>query len=95
MLAWALLVLLPDLCAVLRVKRVAVQHLLFINPTSFMCVFSNDEDEEVHSTDPESKEKNKDKKSLCKVKWSRDEVSLGSNEISLFMCCKHLQDGEG
>lgn len=68
---------------------------LFINPTSFMCVFSNDEDEEVHSTDPESKEKNKDKKSLCKVKWSRDEVSLGTNEISLFMCCKHLHDGEG
>ncbi|XP_030254866.1 myb-related protein A isoform X2 [Sparus aurata] len=34
---------------------------------------SNDEDEEVHSTDPESKEKSKDKKTLCKVKWSRDE----------------------
>uniref|UniRef100_A0A665WJH7 V-myb avian myeloblastosis viral oncogene homolog-like 1 n=1 Tax=Echeneis naucrates TaxID=173247 RepID=A0A665WJH7_ECHNA len=28
---------------------------------------------ELHSTDPESKEKNKDKKTLCKVKWSRDE----------------------
>uniref|UniRef100_A0A3B4X2M5 MYB proto-onco like 1 n=1 Tax=Seriola lalandi dorsalis TaxID=1841481 RepID=A0A3B4X2M5_SERLL len=35
--------------------------------------FSNDEDEELHSTDPESKEKSKDKKTLCKVKWSRDE----------------------
>ncbi|XP_042255922.1 myb-related protein A isoform X2 [Thunnus albacares] len=34
---------------------------------------SNDEDEELHSTDPESKEKSKDKKVLCKVKWSRDE----------------------
>ncbi|XP_070842426.1 myb-related protein A [Chaetodon trifascialis] len=34
---------------------------------------SNDEDEELHSPDPESKEKNKDKKILCKVKWSRDE----------------------
>ncbi|XP_029385066.1 myb-related protein A isoform X2 [Echeneis naucrates] len=34
---------------------------------------SADEDEELHSTDPESKEKNKDKKTLCKVKWSRDE----------------------
>ncbi|CAN9506255.1 unnamed protein product [Ophioblennius macclurei] len=34
---------------------------------------SSDEDEELHSTDPESKEKNKDKKTLCKVKWSRDE----------------------
>ncbi|XP_053198441.1 myb-related protein A [Scomber japonicus] len=34
---------------------------------------SNDEDEELHSTDPESKEKSKDKKALCKVKWSRDE----------------------
>ncbi|XP_029935693.1 myb-related protein A isoform X2 [Myripristis murdjan] len=34
---------------------------------------SEDEDEELHSTDPESKEKSKDKKSLCKVKWSRDE----------------------
>ncbi|XP_055086072.1 myb-related protein A [Periophthalmus magnuspinnatus] len=34
---------------------------------------SSDEDEELHSTDPESKEKNKDKKVLCKVKWSRDE----------------------
>ncbi|XP_055007132.1 myb-related protein A isoform X2 [Boleophthalmus pectinirostris] len=33
----------------------------------------SDEDEELHSTDPESKEKNKDKKVLCKVKWSRDE----------------------
>ncbi|KAI3354803.1 hypothetical protein L3Q82_004617 [Scortum barcoo] len=35
--------------------------------------FSNDEDEELHSTDPESKDKSKDKKTLCKVKWSRDE----------------------
>uniref|UniRef100_A0AAX7SGJ1 V-myb avian myeloblastosis viral oncogene homolog-like 1 n=1 Tax=Astatotilapia calliptera TaxID=8154 RepID=A0AAX7SGJ1_ASTCA len=35
--------------------------------------FSNDEDEELQSTDPESKEKSKDKKTLCKVKWSRDE----------------------
>ncbi|XP_029978765.1 myb-related protein A isoform X2 [Sphaeramia orbicularis] len=34
---------------------------------------SNDDDEELHSTDPESKEKSKDKKILCKVKWSRDE----------------------
>ncbi|KAK0134602.1 Myb-related protein A [Merluccius polli] len=34
---------------------------------------SEDEDEELHSTDPESKEKCKDKRSLCKVKWSRDE----------------------
>uniref|UniRef100_A0A3Q0SVU3 MYB proto-onco like 1 n=1 Tax=Amphilophus citrinellus TaxID=61819 RepID=A0A3Q0SVU3_AMPCI len=35
--------------------------------------FSNDEDEELQSTDPESKEKSKDKKTQCKVKWSRDE----------------------
>ncbi|XP_074550095.1 myb-related protein A isoform X2 [Halichoeres trimaculatus] len=35
--------------------------------------YSNDEDEELHSTDPESKENSKDKKTLCKVKWSRDE----------------------
>ncbi|XP_022067064.2 myb-related protein A isoform X2 [Acanthochromis polyacanthus] len=34
---------------------------------------NNDEDEELYSTDPESKEKSKDKKTLCKVKWSRDE----------------------
>ncbi|XP_041817311.1 myb-related protein A [Chelmon rostratus] len=34
---------------------------------------SNDEDEDLLSTDPESKEKSKDKKILCKVKWSRDE----------------------
>ncbi|XP_041670234.1 myb-related protein A [Cheilinus undulatus] len=34
---------------------------------------SNDEDEELLSTDPESKENSKDKKTLCKVKWSRDE----------------------
>ncbi|XP_035981411.1 myb-related protein A isoform X1 [Fundulus heteroclitus] len=34
---------------------------------------SLDEDDELHSTDPESKEKSKDKKLLCKVKWSRDE----------------------
>ncbi|KAF3703567.1 Myb-related protein A [Channa argus] len=34
---------------------------------------SNDEDEELPSTDPESKEKSKNKKTLCKVKWSRDE----------------------
>uniref|UniRef100_A0A3B4BI57 HTH myb-type domain-containing protein n=1 Tax=Periophthalmus magnuspinnatus TaxID=409849 RepID=A0A3B4BI57_9GOBI len=39
----------------------------------FCIYFSSDEDEELHSTDPESKEKNKDKKVLCKVKWSRDE----------------------
>lgn len=41
--------------------------------------FSSDEDEDLEdllSTDPESKEKNKDKKVLCKVKWSRDEVSF-------------------
>ncbi|KAK7879051.1 hypothetical protein WMY93_030804 [Mugilogobius chulae] len=34
---------------------------------------SSDEDEELHSTDPESKDKSKDKKVLGKVKWSRDE----------------------
>ncbi|XP_014036854.1 myb-related protein A isoform X4 [Salmo salar] len=34
---------------------------------------SESEDEELHSTDPESKDKSKDKKILCKVKWSRDE----------------------
>ncbi|XP_029313791.1 LOW QUALITY PROTEIN: myb-related protein A [Cottoperca gobio] len=34
---------------------------------------SNDEDEDLHSTDPESKDRSKDKKTLCKVKWSRDE----------------------
>ncbi|KAK5850293.1 hypothetical protein PBY51_014555 [Eleginops maclovinus] len=34
---------------------------------------SPDEDEELLSTDPESKDKSKDKKTLCKVKWSRDE----------------------
>ncbi|XP_068160282.1 myb-related protein A [Antennarius striatus] len=34
---------------------------------------SNDEEEELHSTDPDSKEKSKDKKTLCKIKWSRDE----------------------
>lgn len=46
-----------------------------------MCFFSNDEDEELHSTDQENKEKTKDKRSLCKVKWSRDEVSLGFRRI--------------
>ena len=35
---------------------------------------SDDEDEDLHSTDPESREKSKDKRPLCKVKWSRDEV---------------------
>ncbi|XP_026148448.1 myb-related protein A isoform X2 [Mastacembelus armatus] len=34
---------------------------------------SKDEDEELHPTHPESKEKSKDRKTLCKVKWSRDE----------------------
>lgn len=50
----------------------------WIKPTScfFLLVFSNDEDEDQQSTDTESKEKGKDKKTLCKVKWSRDEVSL-------------------
>lgn len=52
-----------------------IKSTLFTFP-SVLCVFSNDEDEELHSTDPENKEKNKDKKTLCKVKWSRDEVSL-------------------
>nr|XP_057915648.1 myb-related protein A isoform X2 [Doryrhamphus excisus] len=33
---------------------------------------SHDEDEELHS-DPDTKERTKDKKVLCKVKWSRDE----------------------
>uniref|UniRef100_A0A672IZP7 V-myb avian myeloblastosis viral oncogene homolog-like 1 n=1 Tax=Salarias fasciatus TaxID=181472 RepID=A0A672IZP7_SALFA len=42
--------------------------------STFVILYSSsDEDEELHSTDPESKEKNKDKKTLCKVKWSRDE----------------------
>uniref|UniRef100_A0A8C7SXQ5 MYB proto-onco like 1 n=1 Tax=Oncorhynchus mykiss TaxID=8022 RepID=A0A8C7SXQ5_ONCMY len=35
--------------------------------------FSESEDEDLHSTDPESKDKSKDKKILCKGKWSRDE----------------------
>uniref|UniRef100_A0A3B5LYT4 Uncharacterized protein n=1 Tax=Xiphophorus couchianus TaxID=32473 RepID=A0A3B5LYT4_9TELE len=39
----------------------------------YCSISSLDEDEELHSTDPESKEKSKDKKLLCKVKWSRDE----------------------
>uniref|UniRef100_A0A3Q2EBW4 Uncharacterized protein n=1 Tax=Cyprinodon variegatus TaxID=28743 RepID=A0A3Q2EBW4_CYPVA len=39
----------------------------------FFCDCSLDEDEELLFTDPESKEKNKDKKLVCKVKWSRDE----------------------
>uniref|UniRef100_A0A8D0CQR7 MYB proto-onco like 1 n=1 Tax=Sander lucioperca TaxID=283035 RepID=A0A8D0CQR7_SANLU len=44
------------------------------SPSTFaLCIFSNDEDEEPHSTDQENKEKSKDKKTLCKVKWSRDE----------------------
>ncbi|XP_076017225.1 myb-related protein A [Genypterus blacodes] len=34
---------------------------------------SMDEDEDLHSTNSDSKEKCKDKKVLCKVKWSRDE----------------------
>uniref|UniRef100_A0A3B4X1S4 MYB proto-onco like 1 n=1 Tax=Seriola lalandi dorsalis TaxID=1841481 RepID=A0A3B4X1S4_SERLL len=56
--------------------------------------FSNDEDEELHSTDPESKEKSKDKKTLCKVKWSRDEVidlvhKYGPKRWSVI--AKHLQ----
>lgn len=40
------------------------------------CVFSTDEDEELVSTDPESKEKSNDKKRLGKIKWSREEVCL-------------------
>lgn len=72
-----------------------------------MCVFSNDEKEEQHSTDPENKEKIKDKKNLCKVKWSRDEVSLGFlfsrikikcliylGDETPFMYCKHLHDNK-
>uniref|UniRef100_A0A3Q2Y4H2 Uncharacterized protein n=1 Tax=Hippocampus comes TaxID=109280 RepID=A0A3Q2Y4H2_HIPCM len=39
----------------------------------FVHVCSHDEDEELHSTDPDTKERSKDKKVLCKVKWSRDE----------------------
>uniref|UniRef100_A0A3Q1FGA0 V-myb avian myeloblastosis viral oncogene homolog-like 1 n=1 Tax=Acanthochromis polyacanthus TaxID=80966 RepID=A0A3Q1FGA0_9TELE len=59
-----------------------------------LCVFSNDEDEELYSTDPESKEKSKDKKTLCKVKWSRDEVidlvhKYGPKRWSVI--AKHLQ----
>lgn len=55
-------------------------------------LFSNDEDEELQSTDPESKEKSKDKKPLCKVKWSRDEVSLSEAHVRsgfmwLFLAC--------
>ena len=48
----------------------------FAFSTYTLYIFSNDDDEELNSTDPENKEKSKDKKTLCKVKWSRDEVSL-------------------
>nr|XP_046148769.1 myb-related protein A isoform X1 [Oncorhynchus gorbuscha] len=34
---------------------------------------SESDDEDLHSTDPEGKDKSKDKKILCKVKWSCDE----------------------
>ncbi|XP_061661826.1 myb-related protein A isoform X2 [Syngnathoides biaculeatus] len=34
---------------------------------------SHDKDDEAHSADPDTKERSKDKKVLCKVKWSRDE----------------------
>lgn len=46
-----------------------------------LLVFSNDEDDDQHSTDAEGKEKGKDKKNLCKVKWSRDEVSLKEQQF--------------
>lgn len=51
----------------------------------FLLVFSNDEDDDQQSTDTESKEKGKDKKTLCKVKWSRDEVSLLKLHFFLFV----------
>ncbi|KAM9553575.1 myb-related protein A-like isoform 2-T2 [Salvelinus alpinus] len=38
-----------------------------------MSVLCESDDEDLHSTDPEGKDKSKDKKILCKVKWSRDE----------------------
>ncbi|XP_056307085.1 myb-related protein A isoform X1 [Danio aesculapii] len=34
---------------------------------------SEDEDEDHHSTDPDSREPKNSKKTLCKIKWSRDE----------------------
>ncbi|XP_042608004.1 myb-related protein A isoform X2 [Cyprinus carpio] len=34
---------------------------------------SEDEDDERHSTDPESRDPKNSKKTLCKIKWSRDE----------------------
>uniref|UniRef100_A0A4W5QHV3 MYB proto-onco like 1 n=1 Tax=Hucho hucho TaxID=62062 RepID=A0A4W5QHV3_9TELE len=44
-----------------------------LSSTSLSLFFSESDDEELHSTDPEGKDKSKDKKILCKVKWSRDE----------------------
>lgn len=58
--------------------------LFLISFCIYACVFflfSTDEDEELHSTDPESKDSSKDKKTLCKVKWSRDEVSSSEKHI--------------
>ena len=43
-------------------------------PLTAVLSSSDEEDEDLHSTDPESREKSKDKRPLCKVKWSRDEV---------------------
>lgn len=43
----------------------------------FLFVFngcSEDEDDERHSTDPDSKDSKNSKKTLSKMKWSRDEV---------------------
>lgn len=55
-------------------KRVINKSIALFPLPLHLSFFSESEDEELHSTDPESKDKSKDKKILCKVKWSRDEV---------------------
>lgn len=52
-----------------------------------------DEDEELHSTNSDSKEKCKDKKVLCKVKWSRDEVRVHQRHMwSGNKCVIHMSE---
>lgn len=55
----------------------------------FVCGCSEDEDDERHSTDPDSRDPKNSKKTLCKIKWSRDEVLCACISI-LILILSHI-----
>lgn len=63
-------------------------YILYIH--AFCC--SEDEDDERHSTDPDSRDPKNPKKTLGKIKWSRDEVPYHFSLVFFIcLCCVRFQ----